>query len=518
MTDPSPKALLEQAQSQVQTGNVAAAIDLYRRIPKTSAHAKKAQRALKSLQKSNPGAVMEADLTALIALHEQQSRNQAMSLARRLSRSYPQQPLPHNIMGTIHMARQQYAEAAKCFRRALELAPDFLDARNNLGAACNSLEDYAQAINCFGQVIAAQPGDAEAHANLGNAYRRSGKLDLAVGSYENSLRIRPGDVPTLLNLGQTLMEMRLPNQAMLSYHNALELEPDRADIMRYTADAFREMSQYDQAMDWYKRAIERAPQESRSHTELGMLYLQLDRAEEAAAELQTALELAPGSAEIQHFLAAAQGDSSTTAPAAYVASLFDNYAARFDEHLVKSLSYDAPRLLHQLASDSGALGSGVHRAIDLGCGTGLCGAEFHGNCAHLTGVDLAEKMITQARDKGLYDQLVQGDIVETLTELDQTFDLFISADTFIYVGDLAAVFEAVAAHADPGALFIFSTESGYRQDVELLGSGRYAHSNAYIHRLAQDKGFEVTSYREQNLRKERTEWLQGGYYLLEYRG
>ena len=39
-------------------------------------------------------------------------------------------------------------------------------------------------------------------------------------------------------------------------------------------------------------------------------------------------------------IAAAQGDSSTTAPAEYVASLFDDYAARFDEHLVKPADPD----------------------------------------------------------------------------------------------------------------------------------------------------------------------------------
>jgi predicted TPR repeat methyltransferase len=484
MNNPSPKALIEQAESQLSGGNLASAIALYRRIPTSSLHGKKARRALKSLQKNHPAAVMEADLKELIGLHESQSHKQALSLARKLSRSYPDQPLPHNVMGTVHMARGQFEEAARCFQHALELAPDFLDARNNLGAAYNSLKDYDGAIECLQRVIAARPSGQRAHTNMGIALRETNQLEAAVHSFERALTIEPDNSSALLNLGKTLMKMH----------------------------------EFEEAITWYRRAIESAPDQGDAHYDLGLVYLQLGDRAEASRHMRKALELTPGSVEIEHFLAAAEGDSSRTAPAAYVASLFDGYADTFDDHLVKSLNYSAPRQLHQLMKETGTLAQRFSKALDLGCGTGLCGEQFQAYCMQMDGIDLSEKMLAVAKEKGVYNRLFNGDIAEIISQLGETFDLFISADTFIYVGELTATFETIAAHANPGALFTFSTESGYRQDVELLGSGRYCHSKDYISSLASGSGFELVSYSEQNLRTEKKQWLKGGYYLLRYIG
>jgi predicted TPR repeat methyltransferase len=97
----------------------------------------------------------------------------------------------------------------------------------------------------------------------------------------------------------------------------------------------------------------------------------------------------------------------------------------------------APQQLWQLVSDVGVIAAPVERAIDLGCGTGLVGVAFRGLCQHLVGVDLSGKMIDQATRKQVYDALHEGDVVDFLQQTDQTFDLFLSADTLIYLGYLS---------------------------------------------------------------------------------
>ena len=54
------------------------------------------------------------------------------------------------------------------------------------------------------------------------------------------------------------------------------------------------------------------------------------------------------------------------------------------------------------------------RALDLACGTGRIGRwlRAHG-VARLDGIDLTPQMLEQARAKGLYDELVQGDMLAT---------------------------------------------------------------------------------------------------------
>src|SRR5207237_92179 len=72
-------------------------------------------------------------------------------------------------------------------------------------------------------------------------------------------------------------------------------------------------------------------------------------------------------------------EAPAAAAPAYVARLFDQYAPRFDEHLVEGLGYRAPTLLYDAVREVCArTNRPLHfaRALDLGCGTGLAGKEF----------------------------------------------------------------------------------------------------------------------------------------------
>ena len=53
---------------------------------------------------------------------------------------------------------------------------------------------------------------------------------------------------------------------------------------------------------------------------------------------------------------------------------------------------------------------------------------------------------------------------------------------------------------------------------QLLHSGRYAHSDTYIKEILEQSDFELIRQKTLPLRKERGEWLQGGFYLARYSG
>ena len=457
---------------------------------------------------------MKSDLSRLIQLHQQQAHQQALNFAQQLIGRYPEQPLPHNITGVIHMGRGEYQAAAESFRRALEIAPDYLDASSNLGAASTALKNHELAIQCFGKVVAARPKDAQAQANLGHAYRNKGQLDAAARCYQNSLDIRPENPHVCLNLGLTLMDMRM---ALAKSDSAIVRAPEHAATMKMVANAYRELGQLKEAIEWCQRAIEAGANDAETLCNLGKMQLKTGDKEAAKQQLRRALELQPDSAEAKHFLAAAEGDTASAAPATYITSMFDQNAEQFDAELVEALGYDAPKALRELAEQAGALTGTLEQAVDLGCGTGLSGAAFRDCCQHLVGIDLSGEMLAQAERKGLYDQLIKDDVIDGLALLQQSFDLILCADTVIYMGRLDNLFQAVAERANPGALFILSTESSSDQDLVLRDTGRYAHSDAYIQGLAREHGFDTVAYQQQNLRTELRQWLQGGFYVLRRR-
>ena len=104
-------------------------------------------------------------------------------------------------------------------------------------------------------------------------------------------------------------------------------------------------------------------------------------------------------------------------PQAYVQTLFDQYAPRFEASLVGDLGYRGPALLFKavLAVRSAASKPAFFkRAIDLGCGTGLAAAAFANNVDRFIGIDLSPRMIEKARATGLYAELEVDDMLQGL--------------------------------------------------------------------------------------------------------
>ena len=124
----------------------------------------------------------------------------------------------------------------------------------------------------------------------------------------------------------------------------------------------------------------------------------LDGAEAAYREV-LALDPADHGGASVRLAAMGRAPSPDAAPPAYVATLFDQNAAQFDDMLVEQLGYAVPMLVRERIA---ALGLGPwQRMLDLGCGTGLTGASMTDLAREITGVDLAEAMLDEAHERGL---------------------------------------------------------------------------------------------------------------------
>ena len=130
------------------------------------------------------------------------------------------------------------------------------------------------------------------------------------------------------------------------------------------------------------------------------------------------------------------------------------------------------------------------RALDLGCGTGLSGAAFAGVATDFIGVDLSEQMLAKARSKNLYQQLIQADIVEYLTECDVLFDLILASDVVVYLGDLTDFLRLTAKRLAPAGVLLFSIETTLlKAPFVLTATGRFQHQLASLLEQAKSVGF-----------------------------
>jgi len=191
-----------------------------------------------------------------------------------------------------------------------------------------------------------------------------------------------------------------------------------------------------------------------------------------------------------------------------VVGLFDDYADRFDEHLGE-LGYRAPELLFDAIQ---RLRPGEKFDIlDMGCGTGHGAVVFRSATKSIVGIDIAPRMIEKSRERGTYNELICADLNAAMLTMKERFDLVISLDVFIYVGDMEEPVTSSFRALRRGGLIGFSVEKleGAREGFILRPTQRYAHSPAYLHALAARAGFEEIYAADCDLRRDSTGMIAG---------
>lgn len=359
---------------------------------------------------------------------------------------------------------------------------------------------------------------ARAFFHQGVAAYEAGRLEQAERDFAAALALAPGRPSVLTNLGAVRLKLGRLQEALDLLEEALAAEPDNLEAVSHAAVASAELGRIDRAVVLFQRAVALDPARPMVWTQLGQALKEAGRATEAAAAFREALARGGDASLNAFYLAALTGEAAPrNAPRAYVEALFDNYAAAFDQHLVAGLGYDAPnRLLRPLADE----GVQVRHALDLGCGTGLCGPLLRPLAQRVTGVDLSQAMLDRARATGAYDELVQADAAAFLAGTGDRHDLVVVADVFIYIGALDEVFAGVAARMQPGGLFLFSVEEPAHDEPELAlrVSLRYAHAEPYVRRLADAHGFTVEALARAPVRHDQQVAIPGLYVRLRRNG
>lgn len=424
------------------------------------------------LDKSSVDAIISAAV-ARLARRQPGDAEDALTLLNKAQLQGHSSPELYQQLAVALLMTGRFQEAIDACKSAIERKPDYAEAHYHLGVAHMQLGDLQEARRCIAHAVELKPDYVRALHGLAGMEVSAGRWAEAEALLQKEVRANPASPDAHQALGIALQRLGRSNDATVAFIRA-------------------------------RRAAR-----GESPAAIGEI-----AASAAIAEFERRITPTAETALLHSYLAA---KTSLAAPqqmaAPTVLSLFDRYADLFDEHLVGRLEYRAPQLIVEaIRSVDSRTDLNV---LDLGCGTGLCGPLLRPISRRLVGVDLSPAMIDKARERNIYDRLEVGDLLDWLGRDPGQWDLLVTTDVLIYVGDLAPIFEAAVAALRPDGLFAFSVEAGTGDRFQFNKNiQRFTHSAAYLHHLAKIFGFVEARFEEITLRKEASRDVPGMLMVL----
>ena len=349
----------------------------------------------------------------------------------------------------------------------------------------------------------------------GDAHYDAQRWNEAGVALERTLALDPLQANAWYRLGNVREEQgRDDADAATCFEKAVALDPSHARAWNNLGGAHQRLRHEEQAIAAYREAMQADPGLAQACLNLGRLASSRGDHALAAECFGAGLQHHPGDPTFQHLVAAIGGKNTARAPQGYVTTLFDGFAPQFERHLVQDLEYRVPEALAQLVRPVLAA-SAPARVIDLGCGTGLVGAALAATGAEIVGVDLSARMLEIAAARGVYARLERGELVEVLARVEAgSVHAVLAADVFMYIGDLEAVFAAVARALAPDGVFAFSVEGLDDGSYRLQPSGRYAQSPVYLRALAAQSQLNERRLERAHIRREARGHVEGWLALF----
>lgn len=414
--------------------------------------------------------------------------------------------------------------AKPLIERALAIEPDKDFLWVEMGKVQSLLNEPDKALASFDKAIHLNRFCADAYFEKALLEETLNPLQ-AEQDYRCVLRINPNNTAAYNNLGSLLYKQSRTNEALEMYRQVVILNPKDKTALYNLATILEDVGDYQEAAGLYFNLLGQHQLEMQAHLRLVSLLTKWhDKAPtEALKYAEGWLKNFPDNPLAKHTYAALHGaqnergedkaadndgdkGADETADFAYTQTLYDAFADSYDDKM-KLLKCQIPAAIAQELA-----GKHFKNALDLGCGTGACGALLSASCDKLTGVDCSVKMIQKAQSKNAYSALYTQDILDYLAHEKEQFDLILSADVFCYIHNLKPVFKAIQPRLSPNGLFVFSIEDG-ENDVKLNVEGRYLHAPKLVDALLAETGFQVIKKTSMSLRRNGSSMSKGTLYV-----
>ncbi|XP_071084993.1 protein O-mannosyl-transferase TMTC4-like [Haliotis cracherodii] len=226
-------------------------------------------------------------------LEEQDNPDYAIEKYRLALKLHPGYAFAMNNLAIILKERGDLSEAEKLLEEAVNVRSDFSPAWTNLGIVQAALKKNESAEASYLEAVRLENEHSNAHLNLGNLYRDTGRNEEALSAWRTAVGYTPTFANAWRNIVLLLYQLGRQNEAITAGQQALEVVKNDSTLMLILANIYIQMHQYSQSERLLLDAIKIDQQNAMLYNNLGVLYQQWGKTDQAKAVYMKAKLLAP---------------------------------------------------------------------------------------------------------------------------------------------------------------------------------------------------------------------------------
>ena len=197
------------------------------------------------------------------------------------------------LIGMSHYGLAEYAEAAPFLKEAAARDQQNLPLRLALAHSCLWSKQYQCVLDVYHEILTLNSESPEADMLAGEALDEMKDKDGATKMFRAAVQANPKEPNVHFGLGYLLWTQRKYPEAVQEFQAELANDPDHVQAILYLADADIQMSHHETALPLLEKVVQLDPSQSLAHLDLGIIYSDAGRNDDAVRELSLAARLTP---------------------------------------------------------------------------------------------------------------------------------------------------------------------------------------------------------------------------------
>lgn len=208
-----------------------------------------------------------------------------------------------SLIGIAHYGLGEFKAAVPYLKQAAAGDPRNLAFRLFLAHSCLASEQYQCVLDVYHEILLLNAESAEADMLAGEAMDELHDHDGAIQQFRNAIKANPKEPTVHFGLGYLLWTQNQFEEAAREFQAELANVPDHAEALAFLADSNMQMNHPEGALPLLEKAVSIDPNVERAHLDLGILYADAGRRDEALRELKLAARLVPNDVNVHWRLA-----------------------------------------------------------------------------------------------------------------------------------------------------------------------------------------------------------------------